>query len=81
MSDNAVMSLDDVLERALAHNTVEAHQDKKQVMDMLQEMKTTSNPESLYKIQQLASDYNIKMALLSNLAKKATSAIESVLRS
>lgn len=73
-------SLDSLMLRAMAEATAESGMEKDAVMQAIQQPAITSNPEELFKIQQATSDYNIKVSLISALTRKATTAVETLLR-
>ncbi|QJU42308.1 type III secretion system inner rod subunit SctI [Serratia marcescens] len=77
---NGVLSLDDLLLKSLSENAVGSHKDKIDVMNRLQDIRTTTDPAKLFELQQRTSDYNLKMSLFATLARKAVGAVETVVR-
>ncbi|WP_272940792.1 type III secretion system inner rod subunit SctI [[Erwinia] mediterraneensis] len=79
-SSGETETLDARMLQALAKSTVVTGMEKEAVMEAIQYPSVTSDPEKLFKIQLATSDYNIKVSLISTLTRKATSAVETLLR-
>ena len=78
--DNAQLTLDQQLVSAYANNAEMFHTRKQHVLSQLSSANPPSSPEQLFSIQQQTADYNIEVSLISALTRKATSAVETLLR-
>lgn len=65
---------------AYARSVVSYGQKKSDVINRLEKPGLTS-PEELQAIQEKAADYSLNLSLLSTISRKATSAVETLLRS
>ncbi|KQN51800.1 hypothetical protein ASE93_01160 [Serratia sp. Leaf50] len=80
MGENTQLTLDQQLVSAYANNADNYHERKQHVLGQLNGAHSTSSPEQLFAIQQQTADYNIEVSLISALTRKATSAVETLLR-
>ena len=75
------LSLDERLINVYAQTSQEIKAEQRYVIDKLQKGPITSDPAELFNLQQMTSDYNLKVTLISALARKGVSAVETLLRS
>jgi hypothetical protein len=76
----APVSLESRALQAYAESVVSAGDARSDVMQRL-EMPGLTAPEELQAIQEKVADYSLKLSMLSTLSRKATSAVETLLRS
>lgn len=75
------LSLDERLINVYSQTAQEMKAEQSYVIDKLQKGPITSDPAELFNLQQMTSDYNLKVTLISALARKGVSAVETLLRS
>ncbi len=80
ISYSSPYSLEHKLIAAYAENSSKYDLQKQHVMNLVSNTNSTSSPEALFAIQQKTADYNIEISLISALTRKATSAVETLLR-
>ncbi|CAM3561107.1 hypothetical protein BS639_15275 [Rouxiella silvae] len=78
--DNTQLTLDQQLISVYANNAEKFNAQKQHVLGQLSSVNSPSSPEQLFSIQQQTADYNIEVSLISALTRKATSAVETLLR-
>lgn len=77
----ARVSLEDRLVQAYAKEAVDASEEQREVMALLQDSRVIANPEALFNIQRRTADYNLHVSLISTLTRKGVGAVETLLRS
>ena len=80
IQNEGVTDIDQMLMKSVAQGVVDTQTDKLSVMQKMADAKTISSPETLLDLQQRTADYNLKVSLISTLARKAVGAVETVLR-
>lgn len=80
ISYSSPSSLEHKLITAYAESSNKYDLQKQHVMNLVSNTNSTSSPEALFAIQQQTADYNIEISLISALTRKATSAVETLLR-
>lgn len=81
LNDN-VMSLDDRLLQKFSQLSVHFNEIKQETLEKVNSSQGGfSNPQELINLQQQALNYNLEVSLVSTLTRKATGAIETLLRS
>lgn len=73
-------SLDSLLLQAVAEANTEKSAQKTQELERMQDYRNALSPEDLYVFQTRASEYNLSISLYSALARKAVTAVDTVLR-
>ena len=73
--------LGDRLLQGFAEQSISADNDKTAAMNMVEPTKFSDDPEKLFELQQKISDYSISINLISTLARKATDAVSTLLKS
>lgn len=76
----AVTSLDELLLQAVADASEEKSAIKTHELERIQDYRNALSPEDLYVFQTRASEYNLTVSLYSALARKAVTAIDTVIR-
>ena len=74
------VSLEDNLIATYAANVQDFDQRKQHVLNLVSSSGSVTSPETLFAIQQQTADYNIEVSLISALTRKATGAVETLLR-
>ena len=74
------VSLESRALQAYGQSVVSSEYNKNDVMNRL-ELPGLTAPEELQAIQEKVADYSLKLSLLSTVSRKATSAVETLLRS
>lgn len=80
LSANESTSLEQRLIATYVENSGKYESQKHQVMSLVSDISAATTPETLFAIQQQTADYNIEVSLISALTRKATGAIETLLR-
>ncbi|KML41981.1 hypothetical protein VL15_37915 [Burkholderia cepacia] len=81
ISESADMSLDDRVLTAFANAAEQTGQRKAAIDAAANDPTTVSNPEKLLELQKAMSSYVVDVSMESTLAHKATSAIDTLMRS
>ncbi|MBP4049592.1 type III secretion system inner rod subunit SctI [Chromobacterium violaceum] len=80
-TDAEMVSLEDRLIQAFSHAAVATEAERNDIMQRLERPELISNPAELASLQLRISNYNLRISMISTEARKATGAIEGVLRS
>ena len=75
----STVSLESRAVQAYAQSVLSAEYNKNDVMQRL-ELPGLTSPEELQAIQEKIADYSLKLSLMSTVSRKATSAVETLLR-
>ncbi|MCC3701517.1 type III secretion system inner rod subunit SctI [Rouxiella badensis] len=78
--DVSLTTLDQKLISTLANSIEKYDMQKQQVLRKINNADSVTSPQALFEIQQKTADYNIEVSLISALTRKATSAVETLLR-
>ncbi|WAT10898.1 type III secretion system inner rod subunit SctI [Rouxiella badensis] len=78
--DVSFTTLDQKLISTLANSIEKYVMQKQQVLRKINNADSVTSPQALFEIQQKTADYNIEVSLISALTRKATSAVETLLR-
>jgi hypothetical protein len=78
--DVSFTTLDQKLISTLANSIEKYDMQKQQVLRKINNADSVTSPQALFEIQQKTADYNIEVSLISALTRKATSAVETLLR-
>lgn len=74
------VNLEDNLIATYAAGVADFDRRKQHVLDLVNSSSSVTSPETLFAIQQQTADYNIEVSLISALTRKATGAVETLLR-
>ncbi|WAT02675.1 type III secretion system inner rod subunit SctI [Rouxiella chamberiensis] len=80
LKEDSYITLEDKMISAYAAGVQQYDLRKQHVLDLVNAAGSVSSPETLFAIQQQTADYNIEVSLISALTRKATGAVETLLR-
>lgn len=79
-NDVTTSSLESMLREAFTQDVASYYQDKMAVLDRANDPVFSTDPENIYQLQLKTSDYNIQLSLYSTLARKAVTAVDTLIR-
>lgn len=78
--DVAAYSLESLLRQAFTEDVAGYYQDKMEVLQKAKDPVFSTDPENIYQFQLKSSEYNIQLSLYSTLARKAVTAVDTLIR-